>query len=113
MLARRAAETDPLATTWITASELFFGAARSAMPVENAATVSRLLVSMSVLGLDLGSARAFGEVKAVVSARGALVADADLFIASIAISRGATVVTGNRRHFDRIPGLVMEDWLRR
>lgn len=38
--------------------------------------------------------------------------DADLLIAAVALSRGATLVTGNRRHYERIPGIVLEDWLR-
>ena len=37
--------------------------------------------------------------------------DADLFIAAICLEHGATIVTGNRRHFDRIPGLAIENWI--
>ncbi len=32
-------------------------------------------------------------------------------IASIALSRGLTVVTGNVRHFARVPDLAVENWL--
>lgn len=34
----------------------------------------------------------------------------DLRIASIAISNGLILLTGNRRDFERIPGLTFEDW---
>ena len=47
-----------------------------------------------------------------LAAGGQIVADADLFIAAIALSRGATLVTGNRKHYERIPGLLVENWLR-
>lgn len=109
---RRLAEADEVATTWVTASELFFGAAKSMKPEANAVLVVRFLATLPVLAPDLASARVFGEVKARLSAEGQIVADADLFIASVALSRGATIVTGNRRHYERIPGLVVEDWLR-
>jgi tRNA(fMet)-specific endonuclease VapC len=35
----------------------------------------------------------------------------NLRIASIALSRGLTVVTGNVRHFSLVPGLKVENWL--
>jgi tRNA(fMet)-specific endonuclease VapC len=35
----------------------------------------------------------------------------DLRIAAIALSRDLTLVTGNVRHFERVPGLRIENWL--
>ena len=51
-------------------------------------------------------------MKARLQREGRRLADADLFIGAIAVAQDATVVTGNRRHYDRIPGLKWEDWIR-
>jgi hypothetical protein len=33
-------------------------------------------------------------------------------IAAIAVAQGATLATGNLRHYNRIDGLSLEDWIR-
>jgi tRNA(fMet)-specific endonuclease VapC len=109
---RRAAINDEVATTWITAAELYFGAAGSKAPERNRELVTAFLDSMDVISLNKVSAQIFGEAKALLRRQGMGLADADLFIGAIAASLGATVVTGNQRHYERIPGVTLENWIR-
>lgn len=44
--------------------------------------------------------------------RGQPIGDADILIAASALVHGLSVVTNNEQHFSRIPGLVLENWLR-
>jgi len=67
---------------------------------------------LPVLGLNLAAAECFGRTKSQLESAGLRVADADLLIASIAMAHGATLVTGNTRHYTRIPGLALDDWIR-
>ena len=112
MIERRAATADEVTTTWITATELFYGAARSKAPDHNRGLVTAFLATLPVLGLDDAAVQVFGEAKAILERQGQRLDDADLFIAAIAVVRGAVVVTGNRRHHARIPGVTLEDWIR-
>jgi len=112
ILERRASLREEVATTWITVGELHYGAAKSAYPEHNRASVAGLVATLPVLDLDELSARIFGEAKALLEKRGERLADADLFIGAIAAAHRAIVVTGNSRHLGRIPGVLTEDWLR-
>lgn len=38
--------------------------------------------------------------------------ESDLRIAAIALVNDLTLITGNTRHFSRVPGLRVEDWTR-
>ena len=44
--------------------------------------------------------------------RGELIGDADILIAATAIVEGYGVVTNNERHFGRIRGLTIDNWLK-
>lgn len=112
VLERRTAETDEVVTTWITAAELFYGAAKSIAPEHNRTIVEGFLATLPVLGLDDAAVQIFGEAKARLERLGTRLDDADLLIGAIAAARRATIVTGNRRHYARIPGVAVEDWLR-
>jgi len=111
VIEHRAATPDDVATTWITAAELYYGAAKSKAPEKNRSIVTSFLATLPVLGLDQAAVQVFGEAKALLEHRGQRLADADLFIGAIAVAQRATVVTGNRRHYDRIPGITIENWI--
>jgi tRNA(fMet)-specific endonuclease VapC len=112
VIERRTDTSDDVATTWITAAELYYGAAKSTAPEKNRALVTSFLATLPVLGLDDASVQIFGEAKALLERQGQRLADADLFIGAIAVVQRATVVTGNLRHYQRIPGVTVENWIR-
>lgn len=113
VISRRAADPDLMATTWINVGELFYGARKSRRPAEGHKRTLAFLQTLPVLGLDAEASDHFGRIKAELEARGEPVADADLWIASIALGHGAPVVTGNLKHYERIDGLHVEDWFDR
>lgn len=112
VIERRAASEDEVVTTWITAAEFHHGAAKSVAREKNLALVRSFLGTLSILGLDDASAQILGEAKALLERQGQRPADVDLIIGAIAASKQATVVTGNLRHYQRIPGVTVEDWIR-
>jgi tRNA(fMet)-specific endonuclease VapC len=66
---------------------------------------------LPVLPFDRRAARVFGELKAELERVGRPIAEPDLRIAAVAVSLDLTLVTGNERHFARVPGLTLENWL--
>ena len=52
------------------------------------------------------------EIYADLYQRGELISDADILISASAISNGLTLVTNNEKHFERIAGLRIENWLK-
>jgi tRNA(fMet)-specific endonuclease VapC len=100
-------------TSSITLGELIYGAYR--FPDRTAELLLRfeevLRHGLPILPFDAEAARRYGEIRAELERSGRPIGDADLRIASIALARGLTVVTGNLRHFRIIPNLTVENWL--
>ena len=67
-----------------------------------------VLNAMTVLAFDLPCAREYGRLHAALTRRGTPIGTADVQIAATALVHGLTVVTANRRHYERIPGLVLK-----
>ena len=112
-LIRRLAQVSPdeQFTTSITLGELLYGAARrESLTLARRARglVSRLV---EVLPFDAEAAEVYAEVRARLEAGGQPLAEPDLRIASISLARDLTLVTGNVRHFRRVPELAVENWL--
>ena len=112
-LIRRLARVPPEAqfTTSITFGELLYGAAKRGSP--RLASKIRELVpgAVAILPFDEQAAEVYGPLRARLEVEGRRLDEPDLRIAAIALSRGLTVVTGNIRHFGRVPELEVENWL--
>ncbi len=69
-----------------------------------------LLSGHTIIGFDAEAAEIAARLYADLRSAGILIDDADLLIAATAIRHGATFVTRNTKHFQRIPGLRLTDW---
>ncbi len=99
-------------TSRVNLGELVYGALRSDRADLLLERIEAVIpAELPVLPFDAVAARSYGEVRAGLESRGTLIGDADLRIAAIALSQGLTVVTANERHFRRVPGLSVENWL--
>jgi tRNA(fMet)-specific endonuclease VapC len=99
------------ATTAVTVGELAYGAHRVERP-ELFERAMRLLRGVRVLPFDGEAGRCYGRIRSELERQGMRLDDPDLRIAAIVLVHDAALITGNTRHFERIPGLRYEDWLR-
>jgi len=70
-----------------------------------------VLPFIGILDFDQRSAELYGSVRADLERKGERLADPDLMVAAIALRYDMTLVSGNTRHFARIPELRVENWL--
>ena len=116
MLIARLASVPPEQqfTSSITLGELVYGAFKLQARTDELLQQleESLLPNLPVLPFDSAAAQYYGEVRADLERRGMPLGDADLRIGCIALAHGLTMVTGNVRHFERIPGLTVENWIR-
>ncbi|NOX63961.1 MAG: type II toxin-antitoxin system VapC family toxin [Chloroflexi bacterium] len=102
---------EALAVTSVSVGELMHGALKSSRAAENLLKLEVLLAGMVILPFDEGAAYHFGQLKAGLERKGERLPDIDLQIASIALLHQIELFTHNQRHFRRIPGLMLNDWL--
>ncbi len=112
-LIRRLASTpaNEQCITSITLGELVYGAAKAGS--DRLARRVRELIdgAVRVVPFDASAAEVYGMLRATLEADGKRLAEPDLRIASIALNRDLTLVTGNVRHFARVPGLTVDNWI--
>jgi predicted nucleic acid-binding protein len=94
-----------LATTAINAFELYYGAFKSRKTEQNLTATKGLLSTLTLLTLSNSSAEKAGQTLSHLEAIGHRIDLRDLFIGCIALDEGFSVLTHNKEHFKRIPGL--------
>lgn len=96
-----------MAISAITLSELYHGAERSA----NLAVVEEFASLLEVLPYSAKASQHYGAIRAELEKAGRPIGVNDLHIAAHARSEGLTLVTNNMGEFERVPGLLLENWV--
>ncbi|MEQ1931426.1 MAG: type II toxin-antitoxin system VapC family toxin [Parvularculaceae bacterium] len=95
----------------ITLGELRFGAEKSARRADNLREVAAFVGRLEVLPFGEEAAAHFGDIRASLERAGRPAGAYDMLIGGHARSEGLVVVTNNRREFERMPGLNVENWI--
>jgi tRNA(fMet)-specific endonuclease VapC len=104
------AEADRLCISTISLAELMHGVEKSAARNRNRQALESFTARLAVLSFDSDAAAAYGALRRDLERRGSVIGPYDMMIAAHAQSLGLVIVTNNRREFDRVRGLVVEDW---
>ena len=96
----------------VTRAELLYGAAREP---ERGPAIRELIDDLlsRLLVLDWNAAEPYAAIRAALEASGNTIGNMDMLIGAHALHVDAILVTNNHRHFERIEGLRLENWVRR
>lgn len=112
VIARRKKAYDNVSVSFMTVGELFFGAEKSANKEHNNLLIEKFLITVDIINTDFEIMKLFGELKGNLEKQGELLSDVDILIASTAMAKCDTLVTGNAEHFKRFEHLKLENWIR-
>lgn len=104
---------EKVAISVITAAELLHGifrAKNAAIKIKRQAFVENILSNVPSLEFDLSTARIYAQVWAEMAVKGKTVSAHDLQIGSTALNHGLTLITDNKKDFEKIPGIKIADF---
>jgi len=102
---------EGLAISAIVMAELVFGVELQPGNERLRRQVADFTSRLRVIPWDDVAARHYGNIRADLQRTGAVIGNMDILIAAHARALGATLVSNNMREFDRIPGLLTENWV--
>jgi tRNA(fMet)-specific endonuclease VapC len=91
-------------------AELLHGARKYERRDDRERKIELTLNPFICLPFDLPSARHYARIRDQLERDGQMIGSNDLMIAAIAIAKNLFVVTNNVSEFQRVPGLLVEDW---
>ena len=111
-LQRHVENRDRIVVSAIRYAELRFGAIGKKESLKHTVIVDAFVERVdAILAWDKGAVDATVELKRALAHQGTPIGNNDAMIAGHAISAGCVLVSNNIREFERVPGLLLEDWV--
>jgi tRNA(fMet)-specific endonuclease VapC len=101
-----------IAISSITWAELNTWVMCSYKPEKRILSLQKMFAPINILPFNLLDATFHGSIRKHLKEHGELIGALDMLIAAHAISRGLILVTNNTNHFERVPKLKIENWLK-
>jgi tRNA(fMet)-specific endonuclease VapC len=101
---------DDCVVSTVTSYELYTGVEKCFDPVKERAKVDLFLRTVSQLSFDLSAAREAARIRAKLESDGQPIGPYDILLAGHALALSLTIVTGNTKEFEKVPGLLVENW---
>ena len=111
LLVRFNENASHLAISAVTLAELLHGAEKSSQPQRTLSVVEDFCSRLDVLNYGTKAAQHYGQIRSALERRGTPIGVNDLHIAAHARSEGLTLVSNNLREFERVDGLLYENWV--
>ena len=100
-----------IAISSVTVAEMMYGVAKSQHKEKNKSALESFLAPLEIVDFDFKAAQHYGTVRADLEKMGTPIGAYDLMIAAHALSLDLVLVTNNEREFQRIPDLIIENWV--
>ena len=94
----------------ISVAELQYGVYNSQNVEKNRTSLVEFLAPFEILNFDDDDAEQFGLIRAQIRREGKIIGPYDMLIAAQAIAKNLILVTNNGNEFNRVNGLIIEDW---
>ena len=104
----RTAIPDGIGFSFISLAEIYEGVYLSSDHASGESGLDNLLEGLVLVPLDRETSAIFGREPARLRRSGNIIPDFDILIASSALRHNVTLLTNNRRDFERIEGLTIE-----
>lgn len=108
-------ESEACFLSVISASELLYGVHRAQSPEirsKRLAFVEAILEAFPIVDIDLATARVHAELWSEFAHQGTMIGLHDSWLAATCLAHDLSLITGNVREFQRVPGLRLETWTR-
>ena len=95
----------------ITTGEFYYGTSHAPISKLRQQRAQRLIDFFGVLPVDDKVGQCYGRIRAQLRADGTHIGPNNLWLAAHAQALGVALVSGNRREFQRVAHLNVEDWM--
>ena len=106
----KATQAQTIVTSVICRAELRYGQSLMARDDKRRTAIELMLHELPALPWTSAAADRYGEIRANLKRQGTPIGELDTQIAAHALAEDLILVTHNTRHFEKVPGLKLEDW---